>query len=230
MLVGAGEFDPAPTFDDGPVAARFALQRKTDTAVFTDVDDATTSMLGWPREEMVGRPSLAFVHDDDRAAAVESWVDMLASPGSTRRVRLRYTHANGSFVWLELTNHNRLDDAEFGCVVTECVDISDEMAAHEALRAREQLLRRIAETVPLGLLHVDRNGSVVYANERLHEILHSQADAGRSARQRRRRRPRGVRRRALRARRRRRGPRSAHGAPPRFAVWRNACARSACAR
>ena len=59
--------------------------------------------------------------------------------------------------------------------MTECVDISDEMAAHEALRAREQLLRRIAETVPLGLLHVDRNGSVVYANERLHEILHSQA-------------------------------------------------------
>jgi diguanylate cyclase (GGDEF)-like protein/PAS domain S-box-containing protein len=175
VLVGASESDPAPAFDDRPVIARFALQRKTDTAVFTDVDDATTSMLGWPRDEMVGRPSLAFVHEDDRAAAVESWVDMLATPGSTRRVRLRYTHANGSFVWLELTNHNRLDDADFGCVVTECVDISDEMAAHEALRAREQLLRRIAETVPLGLLHVDRNGSVVYANERLHEILHSQA-------------------------------------------------------
>jgi len=56
-------------------------------------------------------------------------------------------------------------------VVTEALDVSDEMAAHEAVRFCEQLLRRVAETVPLGLVQVDRTGEILYANERLYEIL-----------------------------------------------------------
>jgi diguanylate cyclase (GGDEF)-like protein/PAS domain S-box-containing protein len=71
---------------------------------------------------------------------------------------------------LELTNHNRLDDPTHGDVLADMVDISEEMAAQEALRAREQLLRQLAETVPLGLFHIDRSGSLLFANERLGEI------------------------------------------------------------
>src|SRR5262245_33059691 len=126
--------------DDVPYVARFAVQRKSDTAVFVEIDDATTSMLGWSGAEMVGKPSLDFVHADVRSVAVKSWIDMLGCPGCTRRVRLRYRHRDGRWVWLELTNHNRLDDTD-ACVVTECLDVSEEMAAHEVVRAREELLR-----------------------------------------------------------------------------------------
>ena len=51
------------------------------------------------------------------------------------------------------------------------VDISEEMAAQEALRAREQLLDRLAETVPVGLFQIDDQRRIVYTNDRLHEIL-----------------------------------------------------------
>ena len=51
------------------------------------------------------------------------------------------------------------------------VDISDEMAAQEALRAREQLLHRLAEAIPVGLLQIDTEGGIAYTNDRLHEIL-----------------------------------------------------------
>jgi diguanylate cyclase (GGDEF)-like protein len=44
------------------------------------------------------------------------------------------------------------------------------MAAQEALRAREQLLHRLAEALPLGVFQVDTDRSIVYANERLAEI------------------------------------------------------------
>ncbi|MGD0254963.1 MAG: diguanylate cyclase [Acidimicrobiales bacterium] len=79
--------------------------------------------------------------------------------------------------------------------MAEIVDISDEMTPHEslpareesvdtdpqlsyqprrlhqALRAREQLLHRLAEAVPLGVLHVDAQGRIVYSNHMLHTIL-----------------------------------------------------------
>jgi len=43
----------------------------------------------------------------------------------------------------------------------------------EALRAQQRLLRRLAEAVPAGVLQVDARGRVVYANDRLEDILGS---------------------------------------------------------
>jgi diguanylate cyclase (GGDEF)-like protein/PAS domain S-box-containing protein len=98
-------------------------------------------------------------------------MEMLSRPGQSARVRLRHSCHDGSWQWLEVTNANLLDDPEHGYVLAEMVDISDEMAAQEALRAREQLLHRLAEAVPIGLLQVDRERRVVYTNERLGTLV-----------------------------------------------------------
>jgi diguanylate cyclase (GGDEF)-like protein/PAS domain S-box-containing protein len=120
---------------------------------------------------MEGQRSLEFVHPDDHALAIDNWMQMLARPGPARRIRQRLRGKDGSWTWFEATNHNLLDDPDQGCVVCEMVDISDEMAAHEALRAREQLLHQLAEAVPVGLFQIDAEGRVVYANDRLREIF-----------------------------------------------------------
>jgi len=84
---------------------------------------------------------------------------------------LRHQRRDESWVWFEVTNHNLFDDPDYGCIVSECVDISDEMQAHEELKAREQLLDGLAEAIPVGLFQLDAQGQIVYTNDRLHEIL-----------------------------------------------------------
>ena len=153
------------------VVTRFSTTRKNELAVLVAIDEATTQMLGWTPDEMLGQRSLEFIHPDDQERAVESWMGMLARPGQSNRVRLRHRRRDGSWLWLEITNHNLLDDPSHGYVRAELMDISDEMVAQEALRAREQLLHRLAEALPLGVFQVDRDGAVVYANERLAEIV-----------------------------------------------------------
>jgi diguanylate cyclase (GGDEF)-like protein/PAS domain S-box-containing protein len=86
-------------------------------------------------------------------------------------VRLRHQHRKGHYLWLEITNQNLLNDPEHGCVIAEMLDISDEMAAQEALRANEQLLRRLTEALPLGVLQIDRQRRVIYQNERAVDIF-----------------------------------------------------------
>ena len=54
---------------------------------------------------------------------------------------------------------------------TDGEDSDQPLRLHEALRAREQLLHRLAEALPLGVLQVDAEGRVVYTNHRLHTIL-----------------------------------------------------------
>jgi diguanylate cyclase (GGDEF)-like protein/PAS domain S-box-containing protein len=157
--------DLAVTRPDMPARApRFTRVRKDGLALLLEVDEAFTQILGWMPEEVIGLRTLDLVHPDDETLAVDNWIDMLASPGPGRRVKLRHRHRDGSWVWIEVTNHNLLEHPEYQCVVAEMVDISEEMA-------REQLLDRLAETLPLGLLQVDSDARVIYTNDRLHSIV-----------------------------------------------------------
>jgi diguanylate cyclase (GGDEF)-like protein/PAS domain S-box-containing protein len=172
VLVGGDAAALTGLPDVKPAPPRIARVRKNEVAVYVEVDQATTAILGWTAEEVVGRRSLEFVHPDDQTRAIENWMQMLSAPGSPQRpVRLRHRRADNAWVWFEMTNLNRLGDPAHGDVLAEMIDISDEMAAHEAVRAREQLLHRLAETLPIGVFQALSDRRVVYANDRLRTIL-----------------------------------------------------------
>ena len=57
-------------------------------------------------------------------------------------------------------------------MLVEIIDISAEMQAQEALADREELLRRLTNAMPVGLLHVNTKRRVLYRNQRLIDILH----------------------------------------------------------
>jgi diguanylate cyclase (GGDEF)-like protein/PAS domain S-box-containing protein len=156
--------EPPPTLEMPDVTPRFATLCKDPRSVIVMADEATTRILGWSAQELEGRRSLEIIHPDDHALAIDNWMQMLAAPGPGRRVRLRHQRSDGSWVWLEVTNHNLLVHPEHKCVVSEMVDISEEMAALE-------LVDRLAEAVPVGLFQVDSQRHIVYTNDRLHEIL-----------------------------------------------------------
>ena len=183
------ETQALPGEESSVASARVARVRKNDVAVIVDVDEVASELLGWSAEDMVGRSSIEFIHPDDHQVAVESWMQLLGAPGRGHPVTLRHRHRDGSWIWVEMTNHNLLDDPAHNCVVAEMVVISGDMAAeeslparhteaesqprrlHEALRDREQVLRRLSEALPLGVLQVDAGGRVVYTNHKLHTIL-----------------------------------------------------------
>lgn len=150
---------------------RTAVVRKNAFAVVTDVDERTTRMLGWTADQMIGRRSSEFVHPDDQERAVSNWLELLSTQDS-QRVRLRHQRADGSWAWLELENqYLPADDPADAVVVTTMNDISDEMAAHEALRQQERLLRRVAESLPLAVLQLTADRSVVFANSRFADLV-----------------------------------------------------------
>ena len=156
-----------------PLRPRTATLRKDMFAVIKAIDDRTTRMLGWSPDEMVGLRSLEFIHPDDQQRAIANWMQLLADRTS-QRVRLRHRCQDGTWLWLECENTYLGSDDEGPDhveVATQLNDVSDEMAAHEAVRQREKLFHRLAESLPIGLLQVSTDGSVIYANKRLSEIL-----------------------------------------------------------
>jgi diguanylate cyclase (GGDEF)-like protein/PAS domain S-box-containing protein len=156
--------------DRPPVLPKTGRIDKDGLAVIRHADQRICLMLGFEADELIGTRSLDLIHPDDQNRAIDAWMDMLAAPGGTTRLRARHLRKDGSWLWLELTNTNRLDEQD-GRVVTEMMDISDEMDALEALRRREQLLGRLTEALPSGVLHFDADLRGVHSNGRLHDLL-----------------------------------------------------------
>lgn len=160
-----------------PPPPRVAYTRKNEVSKIIHADAAVTAMLGWEASELVGQTSLGFIHTDDAARAIDLWMECLSHPGVTCRTRVRHKRRDNSWIWLELSNTNLLAEEDAGYVDCEMFDISQEMEAHETVRASEQLLRRLAESLPVGVLQFDTKGNVVYANQRHYDILGIEAGA-----------------------------------------------------
>ena len=159
-----------------PAAPRFSSIMEDEGGIVLDCDDAFTQMFGYTAAELIGKPVLDQIHPDDQPRAVEGWLAML----STRRnqqTRLRRKRKDGSWMWVDTTLHNLLNQPDCNHVLIEMIDISAEMAAQETLQEREELLRRLTDAMPVGLLQLDTKRNVVYNNAHLLEILHGSAEA-----------------------------------------------------
>lgn len=154
-----------------PARARQATMRKSRLAVITAADANVTRMLGWAPHELIGLRSSELVHPDDRERAITQWID-LVSTNAVQRIRLRHACKDGGWLWVEIENvHNGAEGPDDVEIAAHLTDISDEMAAHEAVQRRERLLRRLAEALPTGVLQIRRDRSVVFANARLSAML-----------------------------------------------------------
>jgi diguanylate cyclase (GGDEF)-like protein/PAS domain S-box-containing protein len=162
-----------------PAAPRFSTLIEDEGAKVLDCDEAFTKMFGYGLEDMLGESVLDQIHPDDQGRAVEGWIAMLSSRRS-QQTRLRRKRKDGSWVWVDTTLHNYLNDPERKHVLLELIDVSAEMAAQEALQEREELLRRLTDAMPDGLLQLDTERQVVYHNARLQEILHGPSFAASS--------------------------------------------------
>jgi diguanylate cyclase (GGDEF)-like protein/PAS domain S-box-containing protein len=169
---GIGDLAAAVGSPPAIMASRFCRILRDEGGRAMEIDNAAPSVLGFSAEDLLsGRPPLERIHPDDHPVMLENWMATLANLTDGHRCRARVVRPDGSCRWFELTNFNRLDDPERPHIISEMLDISEEMAAHEAVAAREQLLHRLAEALPLGVLQLDNQHRVIYKNDYLGGVL-----------------------------------------------------------
>jgi diguanylate cyclase (GGDEF)-like protein/PAS domain S-box-containing protein len=156
-----------------PTKPRLGTMIKNETAAIVSVDRATTLMLGWAESDLVGRSTLEFIHPDDHVRAIDNWMSRLTGDhGHTvQSARLRYLCKDGTWLWLETSNDFKLQEDGSSIAVAQLLDVSEQMAVVEALRHNEQFLRRLTDTVPVGLFHIAWDNSVVFVNPVLRDLI-----------------------------------------------------------
>jgi diguanylate cyclase (GGDEF)-like protein/PAS domain S-box-containing protein len=175
--------DPADVRDVGQrLAAQQAFfrglnRRSWDVAIVADAEGtivyaspSAQDLFGYDPQSVIARPAFDFVFEEDLRKAAAALEAALAGPGIVRET-LRVMDAEGRVRWAEASISNVLDDPDIGGLVINIRDVTREMEAHLALRESEARHRAIAETAQEGIVALAPDGTTIFANQKLAEMV-----------------------------------------------------------
>ncbi|WP_435363838.1 PAS domain S-box protein [Haloarchaeobius sp. DYHT-AS-18] len=141
------------------------LQHTTD--IVTVIDSRGTvkyqspsveRILGYDREELIGKNALMFVHPDDRDRVSEALQGALKEPESVDSVEYRFRHRDGSWRWLESVRTERPADRSTDELIVSTRDVTNR-------KRQEQRLDAIVSNALEAIYVKDVDGKYRFINE-----------------------------------------------------------------
>jgi two-component system cell cycle sensor histidine kinase/response regulator CckA len=161
---------------------RYIVENASDLIITVDLDDRITSanaaaerMLGYPPAELVGLPLESIVADPWRARLRNATAAKLER-GRTTVYDLELLAADGSAVPVEVSSWLVVEDGEPVAMQAICRDMSESVAAEEALRERDGLLQQAFEETVLAMLVTRPDGRIRRVNQAFCDLLGYTAD------------------------------------------------------
>jgi diguanylate cyclase (GGDEF)-like protein/PAS domain S-box-containing protein len=135
------------------------------------VTPSVTQVLGYQPDEILDVLTSSRARSEDLAGQDERRRRLRDVPGTRERSTLRLQDSEGEWRWFEATATNCVEDPDIGGIVVHLREVTPEVEAEQALRDSEARYRAIAETAQEGILAVAPMGDILFANERLADIL-----------------------------------------------------------
>ncbi|MEX2238252.1 MAG: EAL domain-containing protein [Dehalococcoidia bacterium] len=101
------------------------------SGVITYISPSVQALAGYAPEDLLGTKGLELMHPDDRPTDQPS---LVPEAGQSRRRSFRWRHRDGSWIEVETTITNLLNDPAIGGLVLNARDVSDSKRLEEQLR------------------------------------------------------------------------------------------------
>ena len=140
-----------------------ALQEPDGTYQF--VNSAYKKLLGYEASELIGRNPRDLIHPDDLEDLAVRFRE-IAQSGLATEATFRFRHADGHWVPIEANGQALIDPAgkPMGAVIVSR-DVTLRRNAEQAMQESEATLKATLESTADGILVVDNEWRLVYANE-----------------------------------------------------------------
>jgi len=157
---------------------RALIEHSSDAIALSSADGrilyaspSTVRVLGYALEELIGRKGFDLIDPDDHARLQILLVELLKHPEQGITVDTRVRHKDGSWIWVESVATNLLSDPAVGSIVFNFRDITERRRTELALRGSEDRYRAITETASDGIITVDEQSTIIFANKMAGKIF-----------------------------------------------------------
>jgi two-component system cell cycle sensor histidine kinase/response regulator CckA len=168
---------------DGMPACCWTFDRE---GVILDWNRAAQELYGWPQEQAIGKSMYDLMVKPENAAATREKIAAVFQGHSFQGLEYEDMRADGTACHV-LVNEYPVFDAQGNVAMGICaeVDISERKRAEgerqrllDGLREQVELTHRIVDTVPDGMLLLDRDNHVILANPAARDYLALLSSAG----------------------------------------------------
>ena len=151
------------------------ISKHTPGGIYTYASPASSVLLGYEPEELVGHSAYDFFHPDDLKEIGESHSSILDGQ-DTYTVSYRIRCKNGDYRWFETTSRMVRDDTSGGTreIVAVSRDITDRLRTEAGLQEAEHRFRTLVEQVPAVIYNGDdlkNSGSTSYVSPQIENLL-----------------------------------------------------------
>jgi PAS domain S-box-containing protein/putative nucleotidyltransferase with HDIG domain len=155
-------------WDDAPVAYHTLDTR----ALVTRVNQTEAKMLGYAKEEMVGKPIFEFVLPEQRAAAEMRFLQKISGQNVPREEVRIYVKKDGSRIYVDIDDVvERNSHGKVIGIRTTMVDITQRKRAEEETRNSEELFKILFEYAPDAYYLSDLKGKFIDGNKVAEEVI-----------------------------------------------------------
>ena len=134
---------------------------------FKRVNPAFHKVLGYSETEILKRPFLDFIHNDDRRNAVSKF-KRLSTGSGTVDLECRFRRKDGSYLWISWTAVTIVPDGELYAVGR---DTTQRRKMLEEINERAERIRAIVETAPDAIVTIGERGDIRHFNPAAEKIF-----------------------------------------------------------
>ena len=132
-------------------------------------EQAFKQILGYEKEDLIGKSALKFTHPDDMMETAQALRDGFKEGSGGKE--LRFKHADGHWVWIEAKGKTFHDiNGELKAIIISR-DISERKIADQKLKESEERYRLISENPEQNLVMYDMSLTMTYSSPFVYNIL-----------------------------------------------------------
>ena len=134
-------------------------------------DKVCKKLLGFSKEEAIGKSGLEWVHPDDHMRTLEAFREGIEIPGKGRIGEVRLKHKMGHWLWFQILGNAYLNSKgeKKAMIIGRCVD--DKYKTEQKLKESEKRYRDFLENLNDIAYETDKLGNVTYINKIAEEFV-----------------------------------------------------------